>query len=962
MSFQLVKKEYITGVGDVSLYEHEKSGAQILHVKNTDQEKVFGVVFRTFIKNSKGLPHIIEHSVLSGSKKFEFAGETFTELLKSSIASFINAMTYPDKTVYPVASVNEKDLYNLATVYLDAVFNPLLKKEYFMKEGWHYEFEGDKLIYKGVVFNEMKGAMSSPERVLYHKVLEHISPDTMYRFNSGGDPEEIVNLSYDEYLAYYKKYYHPSNALIFLYGNSDFKDFFGLIDEYVGAYTREEKIDLDVPYFQKTLDLKEKKYIDKYQSTEDKYYVTYNVLLDDITDTFTFLSLHILVYYLIGDSASVLRRKLVESGLGDDFVSGTDRDDDMFQMILSAGLKGVSKDNIDKVADIVREVIDEQSKGVDTKGILSALNFLEFKLKEKSFYSEHDPKGINLLVYTTTAWLYRADVFSRLNFNKYFQEIKEKVKQGGYFEYLINKYLVKNPHKMIQILEPDAHLMERYNREEEGRLTDILQNMTEEEKQEIKKYTDVLKNTEKKTASSVPSLKKTDLDREANFLESKKQGRIYKNPVDAEGLVYAEIGFDLSGIRQDLIPFIPLFFKSLIKMNKDRSYTDFLNDVGIYTGGISAKMAVLSKFLKPDESVLYGFLTSKSLIENAGKMFSLFKEALFDTNFSDKERFKQILLEEKSVIGEYIINYGTYFAITASEAGKYYHTYLEEQIAGISYYKFLQELSHSITDDWDKVYRSFLEIRDFLFTRSKVIYNITSSQDDLDRSDRYIEDIDKCFDDKKTEYHKWILPHNSHFKKAYIIDSHVNYVVKGGFSVYDYDRSLSSRASLFALANYLRYEYLWNKIRIQGGAYGPRIGFNLFDGLLFVGSYRDPNIISTIQTIDSLFEYISNLDLPEEKLDRIIISAIGDYDRYLKPSERGWTAMLRSLSGITREMRQEMKDNLFDLKLQDIKKMAEVFANFAKNSNLVVLGSKQSIEEVKDKAGFDDIEVVKKDG
>ncbi len=692
----------------VRYYIHKRTGARLLSVINDDENKVFSINFRTPPKDSTGVAHILEHSVLGGSEKYRVK-EPFVELLKGSLATFVNAMTYPDKTCYPVASQNLQDFYNLIDVYMDAVLHPLLAEQTLMQEGWHYELSdpSEPLTYKGVVFNEMKGAYSSPENVLETRVLNSLFPKHLYGVDPGGDPRDIPNLTYEAFKDFHAKYYHPSNSFIFFYGNDDPDKRLELMEDYLKPY-KKFKVKSSIPLKKPFKRAKKVQYAYDAGNESDikkKHYLTVNWVLPDTSDPVENFSLRILANILIGTPASPLRKALLDSGLGED-MAGIGLEADIRQVIFSTGLKGTRASHAKKIEQLIFDTLESLVRdGIDPDTIASAMNTTEFRLRENNTGSF--PRGISLMLRSLNTWLYDDDPFKLLTFEAHLSAIKARLDNDKrYFEKLIQTHLLENQHRTTLRLKPDPELGRRFEEEEKTRLAAIRESLSEDQLKEIIEKTKKLKELQETPDSeqmlaTLPVLKLQDLEKESKTIPidvtEVQDTKVLHHDLFTNGIVYLDLGFDLHALPKDLLPLTEIFARALLEMGtKTEDYVKLSQRIGKSTGGIHGS-AVTSTVIGSRESVAKLFMRGKATVAQSSELLNILKDVLLTANFDNKERLKQIVMEEKSDVESGLVPSGHAYVNQRLRAQFGESGWAKDQMSGIGYLFALRDLAKQST-------------------------------------------------------------------------------------------------------------------------------------------------------------------------------------------------------------------------------------------------------------------------
>lgn len=949
--FELLNERIITELNTKGRYfRHIKTGAELLSLENDDENKVFAITFRTPPKDSTGLPHIMEHSVLCGSQKYPVK-EPFVELLKGSLKTFLNAFTFPDKTVYPLASQNLQDFYNLIDVYVDAVLHPLIPPHIFEQEGWHYELEDieSDLSYKGVVYNEMKGAYSSPDSVHSRYSQHSLFPDTPYGVDSGGNPHDIPNLTYEQFVAFHEQYYHPSNARVFFYGDDDPEERLRRMDGYFQGFNAidiksevivQDSIDqprrFSFPY-------------DAGDTGDQKSMVTFNWLLTDTIDAETVLGLHILSHILIGTSASPLRKALIDSGFGED-ITGIGLEDELQQMYFSTGLKGIDYDNVEDIESLIQDklvrLVDE---GIDPDMTASSLNTIEFRLRENNTGSF--PRGLLLLLRSLTTWLYDGDPFAPVAFEKPLGKIKEQIdNKEPYFENLINENLLDNPHKTIVVLKPDPEIRQLEASAEEERLIEVRSAMDKDDLQAVIERTRFLKQVQEtpdlpEALATIPQLKLDDVDKDVKKIpleiEEHNGSEIITHDLFTNDILYLDVGFNLHTLPQELIPYIPLFGRALTQIGTMKEdFVKLSQRIGRSTGGIHATTFTSSVYGE-DESVVWMFLRGKATISQSQEMLDIFSDILLGVNLDNQERFLQLLLETKASQearlapgGHGLVN--TRLRGLFDEAG-----WVAEQMGGISNLFFLRQLDREIKSDWKGVLAKLESLLDILINRDSMLCNVTVDAVNWEQLKPGLMDFIGNLPSSIVDIQTWSPDRTVSFE-GLTFPSQVNYVGKGA-KLYDYGYKL--HGSNYPITKYLRTSWLWDKVRVQGGAYGGLCSFNRHSGVFTFLSYRDPNLLDTLDIYDKTGQFLRDLDLSQEELNKSIIGAIGDMDAYQLPDAKGYSSMLRYLIGESDEKRQHIRDQILATNIKDFHTFGEKLDMLSKDGSVVVMGSEEAVIE-----------------
>jgi len=933
------------------LYEHDRTGGQVLSVINSDENKVFGISFRTTPADSTGLPHILEHSVLCGSRKYP-TKEPFVELLKGSLQTFLNAMTFPDKTCYPVASANTQDFYNLVDVYLDAVFYPRLTRNVLRQEGWHYEQKdaGEPLTCKGVVFNEMKGAYSSPDSLLHEYSQHAVFPDTAYGLDSGGDPEVIPQLSFERFMAFHREHYHPSNAFAFFWGNDDPEKRLAVLDEYFDAFDRTEPgrmVRLQQRFDQpQTLTR-------QYPSSGDgKAMVTVNFGLPESSDPDLNLALCVLEHMLIGLSSSPLRKALLDSGLGED-LAGVGLENDIRQMYFSTGLKGVRLEDVDRVEglvlDTLRQIVEQ---GAHPHDVEAALNSEEFALRENN--TGNYPSGLFAMFRALSTWIYGGDPVDLIAFEGPLLRLKERVAAGEpVFERLIQEHFLENPHRATLKLLPDPDLAEKVRQREKARLEDVRQSMTDEEQARLRDIADHLREEQSRPddpekLALIPRLSLADLPKRNQIIPIESYVRdescTLLHDLDTSGLVYLDLGFDLGRVPERLLPYVPLFGRALLEMGTQSSdYVTLTKRIARKTGGIEP-MTYAATSLKADTPCVSKlFLRCKATVERCEDLFGILMEILTQCRLDNKDRFYQMVLEAKARAEQRLIPSGHNAVAARLRAGMHEAGLTNELMHGVTNLFYLRELAARVETDFPGVLRDLEEMRDLMFSRNNLIINVTASEDDFADIMPGITSLTRALPDTLNP-RLGRTPCSYPEREALLLPAQVNYVGKGA-NLRELGMEFNGAAN--AVSKFLRAGYLWEQVRVLGGAYGAFCMFDLFAGTLCFVSYRDPNLDNTLRVFDHVGQHLRDTALSHDDIEKSVIGAIGEMDSHMLPDAKGFTSMIRYLSGVTDAWRQEIRNNILETTSGDFRHFAEAARQVAEHGRAVVLGSPEAVDASK---------------
>ena len=956
-AYELIQKEDLQDIRSLGLlFKHKKTGARVAVISNDDNNKVFSIGFRTPPKNSKGTPHIIEHSVLCGSRQFP-SKDPFVELAKGSLNTFLNAITFPDKTMYPIASCNDKDFQNLMHVYLDAVLFPNIYKEekIFMQEGWHYELENKDapLRYNGVVYNEMKGAFSSPEQQLYRSILNSLFPDNAYGVESGGDPKDIPQLSYEEFLDFHRKYYHPTNSYIYLYGDMDVEEKLGWInDNYLDNFevaTVDSTIQLQES-FTEIREVKQEYSLSEDESIKDNTYLSYNLALNSSLDIETTMAMQVLEHVLISAPGAPLKQALLDAKIGKDILSSYDSN--LCQTTLSIIAKNSEENKKDEFLQVIKETLSKViNDGLDNKSIAAAINLFEFKLREADFGSY--PKGLMYGIQMYTTWLYDdSKPFVNLGFD-IFESLKEKI-GTDYYPELAKKYLLDNPHASMVILTPKPGLTTKIEEDIKEELAAKKASLSEEEINQIIEDTKKLKQYQEEPSSKedmekIPMLSIDDINKEARslYIEEKEIDGfpIIHHNVFTNGIAYLRFLFSLENIPKSLTPYISLLSTVLGYIDTEHyAYSELSDEINIHTGGIKGDILAFSEKGSTIEYIPAFSVDVKVLYDNMDNAFDLLKEIISFTILNDEKRLLEIIKEIKSRLQMYLTSSGHSAAVSRatsyfSEVGRY-----NEVTTGISYFRFIQGLE----SDFDNVKIDLIEKLEQLmlaiFRKENLTISFTSDEEGLDtlkgRLVPFVEQLKQESIEKVTENFE-LHQLNEGFKTS----GQVQYVARAGNYI---DEGYEYTGALEVLKVILSYGYLWNNIRVKGGAYGCMCGFSRLNGNSFFTSYRDPNLKETNEIYKGIYEYLKSFDADDRDMTKYVIGTISNIDRPLTPRAKGINSFSAYMTGTTAEDLQKQRDEILGVSKDDIRILAETVKAILDSGNICVIGNENKIEENKD--------------
>ncbi|CAN1803035.1 Presequence protease 1, chloroplastic/mitochondrial [Linum perenne] len=941
--FEKVSEQFIDECKSKAvLFKHKKTGAEVMSLSNDDENKAFGIVFRTPLKDSSGVAHIMEHSVLCGSRKYPLK-EPFAELIKGSLSTYVNALTFPDRTCYPIASVNEKEFYNMADVYLDAVFFPKCVEDevIFRQEGWHYELTdpSKEISYKGVVFNEMKGVYSDPDNVLgreVRRVSSAVFPDNTYGVDSGGDPKDIPKLTFEQFKEFHRKYYHPSNARIWFYGDDNPSERLRILSEYLDKFgssssPKESKIKPQRLFSEPI------RVVHKYPASDGgdlkkKNIVCLNWLLSDKPlDLETELALKVLNHLLLGTPASPLMKILLESGLGDAFF-GAGLEDYLLQPQFSAGLKGVAEENIQKVEDLILSTLEKLSEeGFENDLVDASMNTIEFDLRENN--TGRFPRGLALMFRSIEKWLYDMDPFEPLKYEKPLMALKSRISKEGpkaVFSPLIEKFILNNQHRATLEMNPDPEKGPREESSEREILAKLKASMTEEDLAELTRATHELRLKQEtpdspEASKTFPFLRLDDIPKESTPIPIEvgeiNGAKVLQHNLFTNDVLYTEIAFDMRSLKQELLPLVPLFCQSLLEMGtKDLTFVQLSQLIGSKTGGISV-FPFTASIRGQAEPCSHIIVRGKAMAGRAEDLFNLMKCVLQEVQFTDKQRFKQFVSQKKAGMESRLLGGGHGIAITRLDGKFTTAGWISDQMGGVSYLEFLQALEQRVDQDWEGISASLDEIRTSLLSKNGCLVNLTADGRNLASYEKYVSKfLDFLPSNSPAASASWTarLPPGN---EAIVVPSQVNFV---GKAVNLYETGYQIHGSVYVISKHLTNTWLWDRVRLMGGAYGGACQLNPFSGVFYFMSWRDPNLLKTLDAYDATGGFLRDVEIDNDSLTKSIIGTIADVDPYQLPDAKGYNSMLRYLQGFTEEERRKRREQILSTSSKDFKEFADV--------------------------------------
>jgi len=956
--FQLLHKIFVKEADSTAYtFEHVKSGARVFILQNEDDNKVFSISFRTPPTDDTGVAHIVEHSTLCGSRKYPLK-EPFVELVKGSLNTFLNAMTYPDKTMYPVASRNDKDFQNLMDVYLDAVFYPSMcqNPQVLMQEGWHYEIDKpeEPLRYSGVVYNEMKGALSAPDDLLESRIMHSLYPDTTYGHESGGDPEAIPDLTQEKFVAFHSRYYHPSNSYIYLYGDIDIEEKLAYLDEeYLSHFDRipvPSRIDRE-PAFAAFRRIDTTYPVSEEDGTAEKTFLALNWSVGESLDPKTMMGLEILEHALLRTQAAPLRKVLIDAKLGKDVDSLFE--DDMLQPFFSIVVNNAEAERAEKFRALTLEAMQKLvHDGIDKELLEASINLLEFRLRESDFGSA--PKGLIYGIRIMKSWLYDGQPETYL----YYEDLLREMKAGlanGYFEQLLETYFLKNSHQTLLVMAPDTKLAARREAEQEKILAEKKAAMSAEEINQVIAATRALKDRQQspeteEALKSIPVLKLSDIRRQTDRLplavRAAEGAEVLFSDIETNGIAYLNFYFDASAVPQQEIPYLYLLAGFLGMVDtEEHTYAELANLRNLHTGGITADVIAYTKKDQPDSLMPRLRVRAKALVEKLPKLMEILAETLTRSKFVDGKRVKEILEQGQAGI-ELDLQRSANQIIIARIASYLSAAGCYSEEGGLKMYPFLKELQQDFDAGLKKIQQAFADIIPRVFNRRNLTVSVTMKEADYGCFTKAFGTLWQSLSANAYEpqaYHWDIETRNEGLTSS----SRVQYVGKGANFLRLGYRYTGSMAVLETL---LRYDYFWTKIRVQGGAYGAFTGFNR-NGFMYFGSYRDPNLRETLEVFDGTADYVRHFTASEREMNKFIIGTMSGIDAPLTPMMKGDMAATCYLRGITQEDRQRRRDEVLGARQEDIRALAPLIDSCMKENVYCVFGNEEKIREEQDLFG-----------
>ena len=940
------------------ILRHKKSGARIAVIANDDDNKVFYVGFRTPPEDSTGVPHIIEHTVLCGSDKYPVK-DPFVELVKGSLNTFLNAMTYPEKTIYPVASCNDKDFQNLMSVYMDAVFHPNIYKyqEIFKQEGWHYELEDEDspITINGVVYNEMKGAFSSADDVLQRQILNSLFPDTSYRNESGGDPDFIPDLTYEAYLDFHRRYYHPCNSYIYLYGDMDVAEKLRWLDEeYLSHY---KKITIDSAIreqkpFAKPVELVKKYPISSTETEEDNTYLSYNLVVGTVLDKKLYLAFDILDYALVSAPGAPVKKALLDAGIGKDITGGYDSG--TMQPIFSFIAKNANGSQKEEFLSVIRETLKQQVKdGIDKKALLAGINGSEFRYREADF--GQFPKGLLYGIQCLDSWLYDdMQPFMHLEASETYRFLKEQVKTD-YFEQLIQTYLLDNPHASVVVIEPEKGLNAKKEEQLAKKLDAYKESLSKEEIQQLIADTKHLKQYQEEPSpredlEKIPMLCREDMKREAAPLINQEREvdgvTVIHHSMFSNGIAYLRFLFDIRDFAVEDIPYVGLLKYVLGYVDTEHyGYAELSNEINIHTGGIGCSFGVYPHMSGEEQMKVMFEVKTKVLMEELPEAGKLITEMIKTSVLSDEKRILEILGQLKSRLQASLSSVA--HSVASMRAMSYFSraAYYQDAVGGILFEQKVADLAEHFEEKKADLIAKLEELTRRIFTPERMSVSVVCEEKDFEAVGREIGQLKQALYPSEGTAVRNLPPLVLEQKNEGFTDaSKVQYVARtGNFKRHGFEYN----GALRILKVIMGYDYLWINIRVKGGAYGCMNSY-MRNGDTYFVSYRDPNLEKTNEIYDGIPKYLENFTADERDMTKYIIGTISDLDTPLNPNAKGARSMTALLQGITQEDLQRERDEVIGATEKDIRALKDMIASVLEEHNLCVIGNEEKLNEQKE--------------
>ena len=958
--FRLIRTEEIVETdGRGHTFVHEKTGARLFFLETEDDNKVFSISFRTPPVDDTGVAHIVEHSVLCGSRKYPLK-EPFVELVKGSLNTFLNAMTFPDKTMYPVASRNARDFQNLMDVYLDAVFYPAMRTnpQVLMQEGWHYELEDvdAPLRYSGVVYNEMKGALSAPDDLLGSRIMAALYPDTTYGCESGGDPEAIPTLTQEMFLDFHARYYHPSNSYIYLYGDMDIEEKLAYLDRAYLSHFERIPVPSHIDRQQAFAGRIEKTHfypIGAEEPLEENSFLSLNWVIGDTSDRKRVMALQILDHALLRMQGAPLRQALIDAGLGRDVDSNYESD--ILQPLFSIIVSKSETSRADEFVRIVKETLRKLADGqLDHTLVQASLNTLEFRLRESDFGSS--PKGLIYGIRMMKTWLYDGAPADYLRYEDVLAELKDGLEKG-YFEQVIRESFIENPHEALVTLVPSRTLGQEREAAQAAILAEKKAAMSTDEIAKVMDSCAALKAAQEEADSeealaSIPILTRSDIRAEAEHLPLEirdlEGSQILYSDIETNGIVYLNFYFPMAAVAQEDLPYAYLLAEMFGAVDTTRhTYAELAMLRSLYTGGFGADIVAYTRAGEPDSLAPRFKLRAKVLRENLPRLFELLAEIMTESDFSGGKRVRELIDEEKTGM-ELSLQRAANQVVASRIAADLMPSGCYAEVGGLPFHDFLCTFKDDFTARHTEMQAAFARILPQIFNANDLMVSVTAPAAVYDEIAAGLAAFQQklSIETFPAASYIWeIAPKN----EGLMTQSRVQYVAKGANFIklgYEYTGVLR------VLETLLRYDYFWTRIRVQGGAYGAMTQFNR-NGFMIFSSYRDPNLAETFDVLDETADYVRSFNVSDREMDKFIIGTMSSVDAPLTPQMKGDIAATFHLRGITWEDRQRAREEILTARQEDVRALAPLVEAAMRENVRCVLGGEEKIRV--NAALFDDI-------
>lgn len=956
-AYEVLKEEDLQDIHSKGwLLKHKKTGARVMLIENSDENKVFNIAFRTPPKNSTGVAHILEHSVLCGSREFPLK-DPFVELVKGSLNTFLNAMTYPDKTCYPVASCNDRDFQNLMHVYLDAVFYPNIykKEEIFRQEGWNYHLEKKEgpLKYNGVVYNEMKGAFSSPDDVLEREIMNSLFPDTTYGCESGGDPVNIPDLSYEEFLDFHRQYYHPSNSFIYLYGNMDMEEKLEFLDSHYLSAFDSLVIDSEIrdqEAFAQVKDIQKNYPVSEDEGEEDNTYLSYNMVVGEAADINLSLAFEVLDYALLSAPGAPLKQALLDAKIGKDIYGSFE--DGIKQTYFSIVAKGANLSRKEEFIKVIRDTLTKIAEdGIDKKAVTAGINYYEFRFREADFSSY--PKGLMYGLDILSSWLYDdTKPFCEVQLLEGFEFLKKALEEG-YFEDLIRKYLLDNTHGAILSLVPEKGLAAKRDKELEEKLENYRKSLSDEELTRMVENTKALEAYQEaeeapEALTCIPMLSREDIKKEITGLTNEEHyvddSLFLYHDVCTNGIGYADLLFEIHDFDVNTVHYLGLLKSVLGAVDTENySYGELFNEVNARTGGISYGIEVFDDAQDTDAFRAMFAVRGKALYPEMDFMFSMIREVLTTSKLTDTKRLYEIIARVKSRAQASLASAGHSTAVLRGASYASPMAAFQDEMAGIGYYQFIEKLEKDFDSCKDEIVKNLRKVMEEVLRPENFCVSYTGERESLDVVKAQAAGIKKVlFNGQKPESVKQApcIKKNEAFKTS----GQVQYVAQNGNFR---KKGLEYTGALEILKVILSYDYLWINLRVKGGAYGCMSGFKR-NGESFLVSYRDPHLKRTLEVYQGVPDYIRAFEADEREMTKYIIGTISNKDVPRTPQMQGSISKTAYFSNVTEDMLQKERNQILGAQKEDIQKLAALVEAVLSDDQICVVGSETAIEKAED--------------